>query len=265
MEFDFSQPVESIDKVPEQFRPIYGQGTDGKFAIKDEFKGIGAAVIGLNNANKAARLDAETFKKKVVDLSPLAEFGADPATIKATFDQRVLELTTKGGDKAAAVEQVRKEMGTAHANALAAEQQKTNAYKGQLHTILVKNEALTSIAEAKGVAELLMPFIETQVRVAEADGQFTVQVVDAKGEPRYSNVTGQLMTIKELVATMKADAKYGRLFESDQQGGGGGGGTPPGSTRRQPTPQQGELSPNDKIAKGLASRFGGQQPRRGAA
>lgn len=256
MDFDITQPVDSIDKVPEQFRPLYAQGGDGKFVVDEKFRGVQGAIAGLNTANKAARTEAATYKSKVVDLSPLAEFGTDPVSIKAAFDQRVTELTAKGGDKATAVEQVRREMAAANAAAVQAEKTRSEAYRGQLHTILVKNEALSALAEAKGIPELLMPFIENQVRVNEADGQFAVQVLDGKGEVRYSLTTGQPMTIKELVATMKADAKYGRLFESTVQQNNGGGGMPPGNGSRRPAPQQGEKSANDKISAGLKNLTG---------
>lgn len=261
MDFDFNQPVESIDKVPAEFRPLYAQGQDGKYAVSETAKPVITAITGLNTALKAAREEAKN--KKAVDLTPLAEFGADPVAIKTAFDARVAELTAKGGDVAKAVEKVRAEMGEANKQALAAQQAKTDAYKGQLYSMLVKNDALSAIAEAKGLPDLLMPFIENQVRVVEESGAFVVRVVDAKGEPRYSNVTGQPLSIKELVAGMKADPKYGRLFESEQQSGGGG--MPPAGGRQTP-PQGGgnrqDMSANSKIAAGLKTSKYATRPAR---
>lgn len=228
MDFDINAPVDSIDKVPEQFRSLYAE-VDGKPVIDSKFTGIKEALTGLNTSLKAARAEAKS--KTTVDLSPLAEFGADPASIKAAFEARVADLVAKGGDATKAVEKVRSEMSTANKAALDAEKARTTAYQNQLHTILVENTALAAIAEAKGLPDLLMPFIKNQVKVVEEDGKFVVHVLDGAGERRYSGVTGQPMTIKELVTGMKADTKYGRLFESDQQQGGGG--KQPGSGGRQ--------------------------------
>ena len=252
MDFDLNLPVDAIDKVPEQFRPLYAPAQDGKFVVDEKYKGVKEAITGLNTSLRASRDDAK--KRTPTDLTPLAEFGTDPVAIKAEFDRRVSDLVAKGGDAAKAVERVRTEMAAANAAALSAANAKTSAYQTQLYTMLVKNDALSSIAEAKGVPELLMPFIEKQVKVMEEDGRFVVHVMDDKGERRYSGVTGQPMTIKELVTGMKADAKYARLFDSEKQGGGG---MLPGGGTRQPPASGTTKTANDKINAGLSSRLRG--------
>lgn len=262
MEFDINTPVDSLDKVPEQFRPIFADkpGEDGKFTVNPVFKGVADALGGFDRSNKTLR--AELKGKTSVDLSPLAEFGDSPADIKAAFDARVAELTAKGGDKAQAIEKVRGEMGAANQAALTAEKGRTSHYQSALHTMVLKNEALSAIASEKGLPDLLMPFIQTQVKVNEVEGKFTVVVLDEKGEPRYSGLTGAPMTVSELVKGMKADPKYGRLFESEVPGGGG---MPPGAGRRVPGPNGGggaaDKTPNQKIAAGLAKRFPGHVGR----
>lgn len=260
MDFDLNAPQESIDKVPEQFRPIFAQGEDGKFKVDPKFTGVASAIVGFNKSNQALR--EELKGKKSVDLSPLAEFGNDPATIKANFDARVAELVAKGGDAAKAVERVRSEMSAAHKAALDAANANGSRYQNLLHTHLVRSEALAAISAEKGVAELLMPFIQNQVKVTEVDGRFSVVVLDDKGEPRYSGLTGAPMTLAELVKGMKADPKFGRLFESDQQGGGGG--MQPGAGRRgNPNVNDGtEKTAANKIRDGLAKRYPSMAGRR---
>ena len=44
--------------------------------------------------------------------------------------------------------------------------------------LLVENEATAAVAEAKGIPDLLLPFIRDQVKVVEEDGEFKVFVVD---------------------------------------------------------------------------------------
>lgn len=257
MEFDFSQPVDSIDKVPEQFRPLYAAGADGKFIVPDTFKGVTGAITGLNTTLKAVRTEADNHRKKAVDLTPLAEFGSDTASIKAKFDERVAELVAKGGDAAKAIEKVRGEMTEANKKALDTANARTTALQNQLYGHLVDSEAVMAISEAKGTTELLMPFVKQQVKVTEEDGKFVVNVIDAAGERRYSGVTGQPMTIKELIGEMKANAKYAPLFASEAAGGTG---FPPGAGKqKQPPPKPGEKTSNEKISAGLQRFVPGQR------
>jgi len=247
MEFNFGE-VDTIEKVPTEFRGLYVE-KEGKHVVNDAFAGVAGAVMGLNKTLKTVREEAAAAKKGQVDLSPLAEFGSDPASIKAKFDERVAELVAKGGDAAKAVERVRAEMTAANKTAVDAANARTTALQNQLYGHLVTSEATSAIATAKGVAELLMPFVKERVKVTDDNGAFVVNVVDERGEIRYSGVTGQPMSIKELIAEMKADAKFGRLFESDQQQGGGG--FKPGAGKATTPPAGKVLTANEKIAAGL--------------
>lgn len=253
MDFDFTQPVDAIDKVPEQFRSLYDSNAEGKFVVKTEYTGVATALSGLNNSLKAARAEAKS--KTPVDLSPLADFGTDPASIKAGVEAKIAELqeqVTKGGDAKQNLEKIKQDLAAGHAKELEKSNRRSEALQTQLYGLLVENAATTAVAELKGIPELLLPFIKQQVVVKEENGEFKVYVVDGAGDQRYSGLTGSPMSIKELVAEMKANEKYGRLFESEQQGGGGG--MPPGGGRRPPQQQKPNLSANDKIAAGLAAR-----------
>lgn len=250
MDFEFT-PVESLDKVPEQFRSIYSDKADetGKFGVNPAFKGVAEAITGFNKTTKQLRADLK--KAAPVDLSPLAEFGDNPATIAEAVKAKITEAAgAKGADVQKQIEGVKSALAQAHAKEIEKREQRATALQSQLYTLMVENAATAAVAELKGVPELLLPFIKNQVKVVEQDGNFIVHVVDGSGEVRYG-ATGQPMTIKELVAEMKANAKYGRLFESDTAGGGG---KQPGSGRTPPRQQGKELSANDRIAAGIAAR-----------
>lgn len=258
MDFEF-QEVETIDAVPEQFRGLYVEA-DGKFKLNDTYKGVAEAVTGLNRSLKASRAEAKALKGSKVDLSPLAEFGEDPASIAEAVKNKLSELEGQlaQGDKAKLnLDKVKQDLAQAHAKDLEKVNKRAEALQSQLYGLLVENAATTAIAELKGIPELLMPFVKTQVNVVEEDGEFRVYVVDPQGDRRYSGVTGQPMSIKELVAEMKANEKFGRLFESEAPQGGG---TPPGGARRPSQQPAGERSSVDKIAAGLAK---GQARARG--
>lgn len=249
MDFEFGV-VESLDKVPEQFRGLYHEGDGGKFTVNPDYKGVADAVIGLNKSLKASREDAK--KRTTVDLTPLADFGDSPETIKAAVQAKIDELQGElaKGDKAKLnLDKIKEDMAKAHSAELTKEKTRAQALQGQLYKLLVENTATTAIVDAKGTPELLMPFVANQVKVVEEDGEFKVFVVDAQSDRRYSSVTGQPMTIKELIAEMKANEKFGRLFESENDKGGGTGARP-GTTQKPPARRE-ELSATAKIAAGL--------------
>jgi hypothetical protein len=250
MDFDFS-PVDSVDKVPAQFKPLYSQqaGQDGKFTVDPNFAPIAEAINGFNKSNKTLREQLKTVKP--TDLSPLAEYGDSPESIAAAVQAKIAEASgTKGVEVAKQVDAAKAAIVEANRKELEKRDTRNQALQTQLYGLIVDNAATAAVAELKGVPELLLPFIKQQVKVVEQDGAFHAHVIDGKGEVRYG-VTGSPMTIKELVVEMKAQEKYGRLFESETPPGGGfrpGGGTQP----RQPT--QEAKSATSKIAAGLDAR-----------
>lgn len=259
MDFEF-QEVDSIETVPEQFRGLYSEA-DGKFKLSESYKGVAEAVTGLNRSLKAARAEAKALKGSKVDLSALADYGQTPEEIAQAVQSKVQELEGQlaNGDKAKLnLDKVKEDLAKAHSRDLEKVNKRSEALQTQLYGLLVENAATTAIAELKGIPELLMPFVKTQVNVVEEEGEFRVFVVDAQGDRRYSGVTGQPMSIKELVSEMKSNEKFGRLFESDNQQGGGG--TPPGGAKRPNERAPAERSSVDKIAAGLRN---GQARSRG--
>jgi hypothetical protein len=246
MEWDFVEEVEQLDRVPEPFRPLYAEGEGGKFRLGDSYKGVATAVVGLNTALKAARKEA---KARNVDLTPLSEFGATPEEIKTKVTARLTELQTQLAEGGKVnVEKIKKEFAEANGVELKKLNTRNEALQGQLYKLLVENEATSAVLGAKGIPELVLPFVKNQVKVVEENGAMSVYVVDAAGDRRYSGVTGQPMTLVELVGELKTNPKYGRLFEADTNSGGG---LDPVSGKRPPAPPKTEMSSLDKISAGL--------------
>ena len=251
MDFEFQQ-VDKIDLVPEQFRGIYEE-KDGKFSVGESFQGVTTAVIGLNKSLKAAR--AEAKGKTAIDLSVLSDYGATPEEIKESVAGKITELQNeiaKGGSAKLNLDKVRQEMTAAHAQEMHKKEIRNDALQNQVYELLVVNNATAAIVEAKGDPDLLMPFIKSEVKIVEEDGKFNAYVVDAQGDRRYSGVTGQPMSMKDLVLEKKGNEKYGRLFESESPAGGG---MQPGSGMRSNKNGSGELSATQKISAGLKKNF----------
>jgi hypothetical protein len=255
MPFKFSEntKVDSLDAVPEDFRSLYSEGADGGFVIADPHQKMAAAFDGVGRALGAARTEAKDAKGRVVDLAPLSEFGESVEEISTSVKTKLDELTeqlAQGGKAKLNLDKIKEDMGKAHSVALEAKDQRIGALTGQLHKLLVSNVATVAISEAKGEPELLMPFVANQVKVIEEDGEMRVFVVDAAGDRRFSMVTGEPMTIKELVNGMKGDEKFSRLFDSETKGGGGAENSK-GSVRMPNNNKGADRSAVDKIAAGL--------------
>jgi len=249
MEFEFG-PVEDLSVVPEAFRPLYApeKATDGKHPVAAPFQGLASAVLGLNKSLKAAREDAK--KRPTLDLAPLAEFGDSPEKIAEGIKAKMKDLEiklTEGGK--VNIDKIRSEFAQAHQGEITKHMNRSTALQSQLYAVLVDQAATLAVADAKGAPELVLPFIRTQVKVQEEDGKFNVYVVDGSGDRRYSATTGQPLSIKELVAEMRADKRYGRLFDADAPAGGGF--TPGGG--KKPLAAPGAVKSSvDKIAAGLS-------------
>jgi hypothetical protein len=143
-------------------------------------------------------------------------------------------------------------MAEAHQKEIKGLQDRTGFLTGHLNTHLFTSEARAALAEAGAVnADLVLPFLERQVQVAEENGRFVVQVKGPDGNPRYSGVGTGPMTIKELVGEMRTQEQFLPFFKSDKPSGGG---TPSGG---RPTPsgrKVEDMSPREKITAGLAAR-----------
>lgn len=258
MEFSFLEnqqvPKEKFDTVPEDFRGLYKEGDEG-YVLNTEDPGVKSAVsaiTGLNKALVAARGEARDAKKSRVDLSPLRDFGETPEEIAEAVKGKIEEAgKSKNDDVNRQVDKIKQELAQAHVQEKEGYEKRIEALRGQLYSHLVESNAVKALSEAGAIdPDLILPMLKQHVLVSEEDGEFRVSVVDDSGDPRYSGATGGPMTIKELVAEMKANEKYGPLFKSESRQGGGA----EPNQRRTTARQQQEMSATDKIAAGLGRR-----------
>lgn len=258
MKFNFNEnlTVDNLDKVPADFRGLYTETTDGKFKLNSEDATVGSAVkaiVGLNEALNASRAEARDLKGRVVDLTPLKEFGDDPSKILEGFNTKLEDAKKQAKGKQdetveAQIKAAREALVKAHEGELTKRDARNKALQDQLYGLMVTADATTALSEAGAVnSKLVLPFIQQQVRVVEEDGSFSVRVVNDKGEDRFSGTTGSHMSIKELVAEMKGDEQYQPLFKSDAPAGGGA----PATRRTGARPAGEKLTSLQKIAVGI--------------
>lgn len=183
---------------------------------KDEVAQLVADRNAALEANRNQLLQEAKAAKKQLD----AYKGVDPVKY------RELEAAAAEAERKQA--EATGDWKTREAQLLAKTQQEIEAregtikgLKGALERRLVDAEATAALAEAKGSPKVLLPHIKAHVRVTEEDGEYVVQVVDAKGNPRIGDAKGNPMTIAQLVAEMKEDPEFARNFDGTGSSGGG--------------------------------------------
>lgn len=255
-DFTLGEDVTSLDSLSEDLRPLYADNGAGAFSVPDSMKPVVNAINGMKKALTKAREEAKSNKPP--DLSPLSDFGSTIDEISTTVKTKIDELTAqaagKGKDSEKVIENLKRDMTTAHEKEKTALGTRIEGLTKQLHGLLVGNEATQAIVAENGDPELLMPFVTSRIKVSEEDGEFRVYVVDADGEKSFG-ATGQDKTIRELVKEMKAQEKYQPLFKSDSKGGGGARPNP--KNGQQPQSRQlprEDKSATQKIADGLSNR-----------
>lgn len=255
VEFDFSanKEVDTLDKVPADFRDLYIPKDDKTgFKLDSENKQVKSAVsaiLGYNTALRAARNDLKNVK--TVDLAPLVDFGTDPASIKAAFDQRLADL--RDANKGINPEKIRTDLAKEFKTQLDERDARLVEQDKEFYEEFVVDRAKKAIKDSGGDEELLLPLILKKVNAKRIDGKYRVQVKDESGDVRYSGSTGLLFSIKELVDEHKIDKRYGKLFTSDTKGGSGikPGAAEGAAAARQFQDAQGNKSSRSKIASGL--------------
>lgn len=255
MEFTFtdSQNVETLDKVPAQFQGLYTEADEGGFTLAENYKGVAETVDGLGKALSAARREAKEAKSKQVDVDAVLRdrLGVDGLDAAEATINELKEAVQKAGDGKVNWDKMRADLEASSQKAMAAKDEEVSAMRGTLEKYLVDNAAVTAVSEARGVPDLLIPHIRSQVKVVSEGDAYSVHVVDAAGDAR-GNGKGGFMTIADLVAEMKASPIFGRCFESEAPSGNG---ITPGTTNRSTVRgNTRELSANEKIAAGLNKR-----------
>lgn len=257
MEFEFlkNPTVESIDKVPEQFRGLYAEG-EGGYVLNEGFKGTAQAIDGLNKSLRAARRDADEAKRNRPDLSGFTQVGqllgleGEDATSPETLKQAVERVISESKDGKVNWEKMKRDLERGFNSKLESKDTEIQTMSKSLQKYLVTTAAVQSIASNKGEPDLLLPHIQAKTKVVKEGDEYVVRVVDESGDPR-GNASGGFMTVEDLVKEMKASPVFGRAFESEAPSGTG---VRPNSTNRGPAPQGKEMSPTEKIAAGLAKR-----------
>lgn len=104
--------------------------------------------------------------------------------------------------------------------------------------------ATQAIVEEGGNPDVLLPHVLGSTKFVEKDGDFSVQVVDDKGNTRIGDSSGGAMTLTQLVSEFKSKDAFAPLFAASGKSGGGtqkGTGSAPAGGKK-----KSEMSLNEK-------------------
>lgn len=255
--FDFPETVEDLNTIPADFRPLYAQGDNG-VSINPDLKSTVDAFRNINKALTKSRTEADGYKKQVVDLSPLAEYGDSPETIQQAFQTKMDEILSTSGKAKIDIEKIKADMAKATATEREKLERRNVALTQQLYTLNVRNEGIAAISAAGAAerAQLIMPFIERSVQQVEEEGKLNTYVVDQDSNRRFSSITGEPMTIRDLVDEMRNSDQYAPLFPSQTRSGGGTTQNRQNGTSTNVRQKAEDMNPTQKIAAGLALKHG---------
>ena len=234
--------VSSLDEVPESHRDRYTKVGEayilGEIEIED--------TTGLKNSVTATRKErdahAAALKKfEGVDLEAYNKWQTDKEAADA-------EAAKSKGDW----DSREKQLKDLHAKEIAAKEGENKRLSGALHTEMIQSKARAAISEAGGNELFLLSHVVPSLAIVEEKDGFVVRVMDASGNPRIGDTDGNPMSISQLVAEKKADAKFAGAFQASGAGGtgappNGGGGKPGAGDKTIKRADFDKLSPDDQM------------------
>lgn len=214
--------IAKLEDADEAVRGLYKQ--DGnEFVLQVEGLPAGDDGKELRSALEAEREENRTLK------ADLRKYGMKPDEVsKLKKDYADLQKSVKDGDnKGAQWESEKQELITSHTAAIAEKDKAIARYKDSAYRFAIDNVIDAAIVNEKGNPELLRHVVKQFVQPFEDDqtGNIFPRVLNEKGQPATFGTKGEPKTVEQLVAELKANAKYQQAFGAS---GSSGGGTPAG-------------------------------------
>ena len=242
--------IDNLDGVPEALKGYYEQNADsGKFVLKVE-PVDGYALEDVTGLKTTLGKELTLRKKLEKDLAKFTDIDPDKAReAMSKFEELANIDPAKEADKIAnsKFEAAKSQLLEKHTGEVKTRDERIDFLTKTVESLLIDAAATAAIAEAKGSVGLLLPHVRSHTRVKEADGKFTVEVIDTDGNTKIADAKGTAMDIKGLIAEMKASDEFGRAFDASGNTGSG----------KQPGAGSGDLS--------RQGNFGGSREERQAA
>jgi len=258
--------VKLLSEVDANLHPFYEEDAENE-GFKLRTDPITATAISVISGQQAALTKArgeatEAKKNGTVDLTALAEFGTDPASIATAVTAKIDELTNAQSqgqkDVAKRIDDIKKQHSEALVAATSSKDEEIASQKAALHDYMLDTSIMGAAGSWQGLnAKLVAPFARQHMAVQEVDGKPRTVILDTDNQPRYSKNTdraGELMQADELLLEMSEQNDYKQLFPSQQANQGGGSQTQTTTVGVRRPNATANMTPAQKIAAGLASK-----------
>lgn len=216
---------------------------------------------GLKRKRDELLAELRTAKGKIKALPE----GFDPekyATLLAAEAEREENEAKAAGDW----DKLKGQLVDTHTAAIGEKDTLIASLKGALDRELIDNKLLAEIAKAEGNTDLLMPHVRRQVKLFEADGKYTVKVIDSEGTPRIHGAQGAEMPVASLLEEMKENDIFAPAFKGSRASGSGANGSGSGGGAGKTNPWKADslnlsaqgtiLKENPDLAKRLQAEAG---------
>lgn len=198
-------------------------------------------IAGMQSALGRQKNELAQFKAKVTDYETRFK-DLDPDEARTAIE-KVKELGDANSDEARQkeIEAVKASIDAQYKKQLAAlegiaksAKEKAEKYSSHIRQSKIEAAATAAIDSERGSVDLLLPHVVSRCRVvvdpSDPDNAdlFTVEVVDSKGQPRYSTKQGSAggpMAPAEYVSELKVSDKFAVAFEGARAAGSGASGS----------------------------------------
>lgn len=228
-DFGKNKTVANLDNVPDNIKPFYEkedpEAEDSQFVLKQNDPVV-ASAVGIITSQQEIVHKERKAKGSAVDLTPLASYGNTVEEIVAGVEKQKTGLESQikdgGASVAKQIEDMKREMHTAHGAVVLEKDKEINSLTGQLDEHML-NTAIASAAQSfdKLEPELIAPFARQRMKVEVADdGKRRVVVLDAGGEVKFSmDRPGEKASATELLEEMSKNNKFQQLFPAKNKQG----------------------------------------------
>jgi len=200
-------------------------GEDGKGG--DDKSGDSAAIdaaiaAAVEKATAGLKAKNTELLGRIQTLKPRADAIGDRTPEEVAADLELAAHTREARAKAEGdFESLKSQLVAQHNSEREKLAARTKKVEGKLFNVLGHSVAEAELAKRNVPAKLLMPHLLPHIRVVEDGDDFSVTIVDSKGNARISDASGSAMTIAQLVDEVLADPAFDSVVPANVSSGGG--------------------------------------------
>lgn len=206
-------------ELPEELQDYYKKSEDGTYVLQVEPVDGWALedISGLKSTLSKELTRRKTAEKKLSALGDIDPEEAVSAVNKLSEMQQIDPNAEADKIAKEKVDAALKKMAAKHGSEIDKLMSQLNEKNSKLDLLTRRDEIVRALEAERGVPELLEPIILQKSRLND---DMKVEILDDDGNPMFGS-SGDLLTVREYVAQLKQDSRYGRAFHSSGNSGTG--------------------------------------------